>query len=78
MKRIDINYGGQTYSIGGRDVADVTREVEQAVQDGGAWLAVNDGEGEPREALLFIGPGTPIAVIPIPDQNESTEDGAVT
>jgi hypothetical protein len=78
VKRIDINYGGQTYSIGGRDVADVTREVEQAVQDGGAWLTVNDGEGEPREALLFIGPGTPIAVIPIPDQNESTEDGAVT
>jgi hypothetical protein len=78
VKRIDINYGGQTYSIGGRDLADITREVEQAVQDGGAWLTVNDGEGEPREALLFVGPGTPIAVIPIPDQNDSTEDGAVT
>jgi hypothetical protein len=72
VKRIDINYAGQTYSVGGRSLSEITREVEQAVRDGGSWLTVNDGEGDPREALLFVGPGTPIAIIPIPDQNDST------
>ena len=78
MKRIDIHYGGQTYSVGGRALSEITRDVEQAVQDGGSWLTVNDGEGEPREALLFIGPGTPIAIIPIPDQDDPTEDEVET
>ncbi len=68
MKRIDIVYDGQLYSVGGRDLSDLLEEVRSAIADGGRWVQVNDGEGERREALLFVGPGTSIAVIPIPDQ----------
>lgn len=53
-----------------------TREITQAVADHGGWLTVNDGEGERREALLFIGPGVPIAVVPIPDPPETAAGGA--
>jgi hypothetical protein len=67
VKRIDVIYGGQLYSIGGRSLDDLRAEIERAVRSGGDWVAVNDGEGAFREALLFVGPGTPIAVIPIPD-----------
>ena len=68
MKRIDIAYGGQLYSGGGRTPEEVRDEVERAVAGGGAWMAVNDGEGALREALLFVAPGTPVAIIPIPDE----------
>lgn len=71
MKRIDIIYGGQLFSVGGRTVEGLTREITQAVADNGGWLTANDGEGERREALLFIGPGIPIAVVPIPDPPEA-------
>jgi hypothetical protein len=75
MKRIDVIYGGQLFSVGGRTVTGLTGEITQAVRDGGGWLAVNDGEGERRDALLFIGPGVPIAVIPIPDQANPADAG---
>lgn len=68
MKRIDIHYGGQLYSVGGRTVESVISDIDAASRDGGGWLTVNDGEGERREAQLFVGPGVPIAVVPIPDQ----------
>jgi len=68
MKRIDISYGGQLYSVGGRTVEEVRTEVERAVAAGGAWMRVNDGEGARRDALLFVAPGTPVAIIPIPDE----------
>jgi hypothetical protein len=29
---------------------------------------VNAGEGALRGALLFVAPGTPLAIIPIPDE----------
>ncbi|MFE1646019.1 hypothetical protein [Microbacterium sp. P01] len=66
MKRIDITYGGQLYSVGGREIEDLTDEITAAVRDGGGWIRVNDGEGERRDALLFVSTGTSIAVIPIP------------
>jgi hypothetical protein len=69
MKRIDIAYGGQLYSVGGRTVDEIRAEVERAVSVGGAWMKVNDGEGARRDALLFIAPGTPVAIIPIPDES---------
>jgi len=66
VKRIDVHYGGHIYSVGSRELADMQAEVERAMADGGGWLIVNDGEGERRDAHLFVAPGTPIALIPIP------------
>lgn len=67
MKRIDIVYGGELYSVGGREFDDVQREVSEGVAAGGRWLRVNDGEGQRREAYLLLSPGVTIALVPIPD-----------
>src|SRR5215204_5391777 len=69
MKRIDIHYGGQLYSVGDRDVDQLLAEVEDGMRNG-AWLKVNDGEGERRDAFLMLGPGVPISVIPIPGDRQ--------
>jgi hypothetical protein len=66
MKRIDIHYGGQLYSVGDRDIDALLAEVVEGMQRGGTWLKVNDGEGARRDAFLLLGPGVPIGVIPIP------------
>lgn len=66
MKRVDILYNGQLFSVGGSDPDAIVERIEAAVRAGSGWLQVNDGEGERREALLLVTPGTPIAVIPIP------------
>lgn len=68
MKRIDVIYGGEHYSIGGHDLDSLKREVEAAVAAGVGWITVNDGEGAPRWAHLMLTPGVPIAIIPIPDE----------
>jgi hypothetical protein len=65
MKRIDIRYGGELYSVGERDVDDLCAEIVQGVTEGGHWLHVNDGEGTRRDAQLLLHPGVPITVIPI-------------
>lgn len=68
MKRIDIYYGGERYSVGQRTLADVQSDIEAAIASGApAWVQVNDGDGAPRTAYLLITPGVPIAVIPIPE-----------
>lgn len=66
MKRIDIIYGGEHYSVGGRDFEELQTEITRGLAAGVHWLAVNDGEGAPRLAYLLLTPGTPIALIPIP------------
>lgn len=66
MKRIDVHYQDTRYSIGGRELADVQAEIVSYASTGG-WLLVNDGEGERRDALLWITSATPIALVPIPD-----------
>ncbi|WP_036317699.1 hypothetical protein [Microbacterium sp. B24] len=66
MKRIDVHYGGNLYSVGGRALAEVQHEVERAAASGG-WLLVNDGEGARRDAYLWVAAGVPIALVPIPD-----------
>lgn len=68
MKRIDIRYGGEVYSVGGRDVDDLQAEIDAAVENGGSgWIVVNHGEGTPQEARLLLGPGVPISLLPIAD-----------
>lgn len=69
MKRIDIYYDGEHYSVGGRDLGDVTREILEGVTSGPRWLEVNDGEGEARTAYLLLTAGVPLAVVPIPDES---------
>ncbi|RLK52637.1 hypothetical protein [Microbacterium telephonicum] len=68
MKRIDIEYGGRMYSVGGREPDEVMREIEEGIESGHHWLRVNDGEGMRRDALLLVTPGVPIAVVPIPGE----------
>lgn len=68
MKRIDIDYGGQLYSIGNRELGDLQREISDGIRSGDYWLHVNDGEGQRRDAFLHLGPGVQITVIPIPDE----------
>ena len=78
MKRIDIVYGGQLYSVGGRDPQEVLDEIAEGVKRGAHWLRVNDGEGLRRDALLLITAGVPIAVIPIPGDQEPDRGGRTT
>ncbi|WP_127819146.1 hypothetical protein [Microbacterium sp. CPCC 204701] len=68
MKRIDIYYGGEHYSVGGRDLGDVAQEIVDGIASGPRWLEVNDGEGEARTAFLLLSAGVPVAVVPIPDE----------
>lgn len=75
MKRIDIRYGGEHYSVGGRDPDELRAEIAAGLESGMAWLEVNDGEGAPRTAYLILTPGTPIAVIPIPDESDPAVEG---
>lgn len=68
MKRIDVEYGGEHYSIGDRDIDDVKREIAEAVATGSVqWLDVNSGEGLPRPASLAIHAGVTIALVSVDD-----------
>lgn len=71
MKRIDIHYGGQVYSIGGQSIAELQDAIARALASDDSWIRVNDGEGHRRDALLHITAGVPIALIPIPEEAES-------
>jgi hypothetical protein len=64
MKRVDIQYDGEHYSIGGRDIDDVKREIADGMDSGSTfWLEVNSGEGRMRAASLALTPGVAIAVM---------------
>jgi hypothetical protein len=77
MKRIDIVYGGEHYSVGGRDFETLRAEIETGLAGGVHWLLVNDGEGAPRWAHLLLTPGVPLAVIPIPDDAPEVAGGSL-
>ena len=73
MKRIQIIYAGRDFSIGEEDFEGMKAAIEQANRDGRAvWITVNHGEGRPQPAELLIGPGIPIALMPVPNE---TPDG---
>lgn len=74
MKRIDIGYGGQSYSVGNRDIDELRDEILAAVSESRThWLEVNAGEGEPRPTYLLITPGTSLALTPVPGEGEHVE-----
>jgi hypothetical protein len=67
VKRVNIMYGGNQYSVGQADVELIKQEIEAARTGGGPrWIVVNYGEGRPQPAELLVGPGIPISLIPIP------------
>lgn len=67
MKRIDIVYGGQSYSVGNRDIDELREEILAAARsDEAFWLEVNSGEGAPRPTYLLVTAATDLALIPIP------------
>lgn len=70
MKRVDIVYGGQQYSLGGRSIESIRAEVSQAFTDGAPyWLRVNSGGGRFEDAYLLIAPGIPFAVLNVKPEN---------
>ncbi|MCR2783554.1 MULTISPECIES: hypothetical protein [unclassified Microbacterium] len=73
MKRIDIAYGGHSYSISGRDIADLREEILTRIgsEAPAFWLEVNHGEGQPRPTFLLITPTTELALTPIPGDEEA-------
>ena len=71
MNRIDIVYGGQQYSLGGRSIDSIQAEIDAAIVAGKPyWLMVNSGGGRFEDAYLLIAPGIPFAVL-----NVKPEDG---
>lgn len=71
MRRIDIVYGGQPYSVGNRDLDELKEQILMGTQDGGAfWLEVNSGEGEPRATCLLITAHTEVALTPVPAEEQ--------
>lgn len=72
MKRIDILYDGVQYSIGQENYEAMKAAISSAANGTAIWITVNRGEGRPQPAELLIGPGIPIALLPItPDDTES-------
>ena len=70
MIRIDIVYGGQQYSLGGRSAESVRNEVSAAITSGQPyWLSVNSGGGRFEEAYLLIAPGIAFAVLDVKPTN---------
>ncbi|MFJ6653952.1 hypothetical protein ACIQLJ_14265 [Microbacterium sp. NPDC091313] len=70
MKRIDIRYGGEPYSISDRDIDDLRAEIAERIAESpeGFWMQVNHGEGQPRPTFLLVTKHTSLALTPIPDQ----------
>jgi hypothetical protein len=78
MKRISIVYAGREFSVGLADIERLKSEI-QASHDAGRtrWITVNHGEGRPQPAELLVGPGIPIALMPIEGpSDESVEESA--
>jgi hypothetical protein len=72
VKRIDVLYDGSHYSIGGEDYDAFKAAITAAATGDASWITVNHGEGRPQPAELLIGPGIPVALLPIsPDDEQS-------
>ncbi len=72
MKRIDVLYDSSHYSIGGDDYDTIKAAITAAAMGEATWITVNHGEGRAQPAELLIGPGIPIALLPVgPDDDQS-------
>lgn len=63
MKRVEIIYGGEPYSMHDTTAAAVRESVDKALEGAASrWLTVNQGEGEPRQTSILITPGVDFSV----------------
>ena len=66
MKRINIIYGSENYTIADADPEVIKADIAQAIVSGRPfWLRVNHGEGTVRAADLLITAGTAISLMGI-------------
>ena len=76
MKRIGIIYAGREFSVGEESFEQMKADIEEAMHSGrSVWITVNHGEGRPQPTELLVGPGIPIAIMPIPDEPADEADG---
>jgi hypothetical protein len=77
LKRINITYGGDHYTVANRALSEVQNEINSAIAEGKPlWLRVNRGEGSYQQADLLITSATPIALMgvdlpPVDTEHES-------
>lgn len=77
MKRINIRYGSEQYSVAGRELRDLQDEIAAGIDSGRTfWLQVNDGSGVAQLAVLAITPGIAISLTPIRDPDEELDPAA--
>lgn len=74
MKRIDILYGGDLFSINEREVDELRAEIDDMIADGGGWLTVNMGDHTRREAHLRLTAHTHVVLAPVPAGEEEPGD----
>ena len=80
LKRINIRYAGEHFTLANRELSDVQAEIDTAIAEGRTlWLRVNRGEGAYQPADLLITASTPIALmgveLPPEDAAASDDDG---
>jgi len=70
MKRINLIYQGQLYTMADRAITSVEEEVASIIASGQpGWLDVNSGEGTARPARLLITSSVSLTLVPIdPDE----------
>ncbi|WP_210481713.1 hypothetical protein [Naasia sp. SYSU D00948] len=62
-KRVYVHYDSHRYTIAGRSIDDVQKEIDAVLEEGrSVWLEVNYGEGRPSLARIMIARGVPIAL----------------
>jgi hypothetical protein len=66
VKRVELVYAGGKYTVPNRDIADLQKEIGDAMDAGKShWLRVNSGEGTLEPAYLLIAPGVPVALLDV-------------
>jgi hypothetical protein len=80
LKRINIRYDGDHYTLANRKLSDVQNEITTAILAGQPlWLRVNHGEGSYQPADLLITASTPISLMGVelpPTDHVEDEKGA--
>lgn len=66
MKRINIGYEGQMYSVGEADLEELKARILAAAQGEPTWVRVQYGEGRPQPAEILLGPGIAVSLMPVP------------